>query len=111
LITIGYIHFDPCHDEVDNKGDFIIVKRSVLRDLVPFFETAPAAGCGSVLCDENGMVIHLDLTAVVFGRFGSDMGCYKVGSMLPDGFKSFFGYITDIVLTKSDSKREQYSEP
>jgi len=58
--------------------------------MVPFLEALSATGGGGVLSDENRMVPHRSLPAVVRNASGSQSLHDKLPGMLLDGLESFF---------------------
>ena len=59
----------PAADDGDNVVDLLWGQGLAFGDLMPFLQTGSAAGGGGVLGDEDGVIAHGGLFAVV-GRLG-----------------------------------------
>ena len=59
-------------------------------DTMPFAETFPATGTGSVLCNENGVSAHGSLLAVIGNMGRSETETDEVAGMPDDRIQPFF---------------------
>ena len=49
-----------------------------------------------MLCDEDRVVFHGSLFAVIFRKSGCNPGIYKLNSMFPDSFETFGGDVISV---------------
>ena len=59
---------------------------------------APATGGGCVLGEENRMVFHRCLLAVIFRESGRNSGIYELKGMFFDSFETFGGDVIPVFL-------------
>jgi len=67
---------------------------------MPFLNTFPTTGGGSVLSDENRMSSHQRSLAIVFRKCGRNPGIYKLICVIFDGFETFGGNVISVFLCK-----------
>jgi hypothetical protein len=65
---------------------------------MPFLNTFPTTGGGSVLSDEYWMSFHRRLLAIVFRKCRSNPGVYKLICVVSDGFETFGGNVISVFL-------------
>ena len=63
-----HLIFYPGHEKIDYFFLLSFGKRFAFFDLVPLFETSPAATCAGVLSLKDRMPLHRGLVSVVFGK-------------------------------------------
>jgi hypothetical protein len=89
---------NPSHNQHHNKIELLRIQRPPLPDTMPFLNTFPTTGSGSVLSDEYWMPFQWCLLAIVFRKCGSNPGIYKLVRVVSDGFESFGGNVISVFL-------------
>jgi hypothetical protein len=74
--------------------------------MMPFLKTFPAAGCGSVLGDKNGVIFHRGLFAVIFRICGAEAFGYEIKGMLLDSFQTFSMEVLQVLSVELESAPE-----
>jgi hypothetical protein len=91
----------PAFQNLDDVVDLFLRERPAFRDVVPFGQTAPAAGPCCVLSDKDRMVAHRCLSAVI-GWIGiGQPPCNKIPSVLEDCIQTLIPEILSFFAGKS----------
>lgn len=75
----------PASQNLDDIVDLFLCERPTFRDVMPFGQTASAAGAGCVLSDKHRMVLHRRLLAIISG-----IGiCQPLGNEIPSVLEDY----------------------
>lgn len=86
---------------MNNADDIIPLlrgERDALRNIMPFFQTAPTAGGGGMLGDKYRVTSHRRLLAVVYGVSGRKPLFNKISGVLVNGFGTFVPAVPSFLL-------------
>jgi hypothetical protein len=82
------------------------VEGAALLDAMPLLQTAAAAGRGGVLSDEDWMVAHRRLLAVVCGLRWCKTLSDKIFGVLEDGFETFSLKVIELYFSQTKATPE-----
>jgi hypothetical protein len=97
-LSYSYLPLNPSHIQSHNKIDLLRIQRPPLPDTMPFLDTFPTTGGGSVLSDEYWMPFHRCLLAIIFRKSWRNPGVYESIGVVFDGFETFGGDVISVFL-------------
>ena len=97
-LSFSYLPLNPPQNQSHNKINLGLTQRPPLPDTMPFLNTFPTTGGGSVLSDEYWMPFHWRLLAIIFRKCGSNPGVYELISVVFDCFETFGGNVISVIL-------------
>ena len=95
-----HLIFYPGHEKIDYLFLLSFGKRFAFFDLVPLFETSPAATGAGVLSLKYRMPLHGGLVSVVFGKGGCKSRPDKILCVASYGLHAFLPDILPVGLVK-----------
>ena len=103
LSLISHFPRDPFHDHICHIFLLHFCQFSPLGDMMPFFQTAAAAGTCGMLGNKYWMSTHWCLFAIIYYICRSFSLCNKILCMLSYCIKTFFIYVINIFLLQMET--------